>query len=119
MVLLAPFSLVRRLLGDTASPGDPVAASPDARATARAARVGRAITGAAAHTPWRSDCYPQALAARIALRALRVPHTVTFGVRRDDAGELRAHAWVTCGDLTVTGGSAEAWTGVASFAWAP
>ncbi|GAB3855883.1 hypothetical protein GCM10028801_12190 [Nocardioides maradonensis] len=91
----------------------------DARARGRAVGVARAIGSAAAHTPWRSDCYPQALTARILLRALRVPHTVVFGVRRDAAGELRAHAWVTVGDLTVTGGSPETWTGVASFAWAP
>lgn len=120
---MAPFSLVRRLLGDTPSRAatDPAAlpAVLDGRARGRAVGVARAIGSAAAHTPWRSDCYPQALTARILLRAVRVPHTVTFGVRRDAAGELRAHAWVTAGDLTVTGGSPETWTGVASFAWAP
>ncbi len=125
--------MVRRLLGEPAAPGGsgPLA-SPDASApqVARARAVGRAIGHAAVRTPWTSDCYPQALTARILLRGARVPHTVVFGLRRDDAGELRAHAWVTVGSpvgssagagrpVTVTGGSTRAWTPVGTFSWQP
>lgn len=74
---------------------------------------------AAARTPWTSDCFPQALTARLLLRVARVPHVVTFGLRRDDAGALKAHVWVATGEVAVTGGSGSSWTGVGSFAWAP
>ncbi|MBM7518735.1 hypothetical protein JOD66_003702 [Nocardioides nitrophenolicus] len=74
---------------------------------------------AATRTPWTSDCYPQALTARILLRGARVPHSVVFGVLRDPAGALLAHAWVTVGPVTVTGGSVREWTPVGSFSWRP
>ena len=61
----------------------------------------------------------RALTARIMLRVLAIPHTVSFGLRRNESGELRAHAWVSVGPLIVTGGSREKWAEVASFAWAP
>ena len=81
--------------------------------------VGRAVRHAATRTPWTSDCYPQALTARILLCAVRVPHTVVFGLRRDEDGTLRAHAWVSVDRITVTGGSTHAWTPVGTFAWRP
>lgn len=48
-----------------------------------------------------------------------MPHTVVFGLLRDEAGELLAHAWVTVGAVTVTGGSVRDWTPVGSFSWRP
>lgn len=77
------------------------------------------VRTAAARTPWTSDCFPQALTARLLLRAARVPHVVTFGVRRDDTGALKAHVWVAADHVAVTGGSGSSWTGVGSSAWAP
>jgi len=118
-----PFGALRRLLGEVGSPGDASAASPaTTHQLARARAVGRAVRHAAARTPWTSDCYPQALTARLLLRGARVPHTVVFGVRRSERGELRAHAWVTVGpdaEVTVTGGSTRAWTAVGRFTWTP
>ncbi|MDQ6522855.1 lasso peptide biosynthesis B2 protein [Nocardioides sp. LHD-245] len=127
LTVVLPFGVVRRLLGEPAAPGGSEApAPPDASApqVARARAVGRAIGRAAGRTPWTSDCYPQALTARILLRGARVPHTVVFGLRRDDAGELRAHAWVTVRSaggepVAVTGGSTRAWTPVGAFNWQP
>ncbi|WP_408899648.1 lasso peptide biosynthesis B2 protein [Nocardioides sp. R1-1] len=117
-----PFGAVRRLLGEPAAPGGvgPLA-PPDVTRDqlAHAGAVGRAIGYAAGRTPWTSDCYPQALTARILLRGARVPHSVVFGLRRGDAGELRAHAWVTVGEVVVTGGTTRAWTPVGTFTWQP
>ncbi|MFJ9317710.1 lasso peptide biosynthesis B2 protein [Pimelobacter simplex] len=122
LTVVLPFGAVRRLLGEPAAPsGTAPPACPDA--TARdltwARSVARAIRYAAARTPWTSDCYPQALTARLLLRGARVPHTVVFGLRRGTAGDLRAHAWVTVGAATVTGGSTSAWTPVGRFSWHP
>jgi hypothetical protein len=124
LTLVLPFSAIRRLLGEhrsprAAEPATPASTSTGPREAGRAQRIGWVVRTAAAHTPWRSDCYPQALAARFLLRAARVPHTVTFGVRRDDAGELKAHAWVAAADVAVTGGNGTAWVGVGTFAWSP
>jgi len=119
MILLLPFSVVRRLLGERR---DPAAQLPPPQLTddvlARAARIGTTVGLAARHTPWRSECYPQALTARVLLGVAQIPHVVSFGVRRD-GDALVAHAWVHAGTVTVTGGTGNDWTEVGSFAWSP
>lgn len=69
------------------------------------AAVGRAIRVAARLTPWQSNCFPQAITARLILAVHRLPHAVYFGVRKGASkDELLAHAWVACGRSNVTGG---------------
>lgn len=118
-ILVLPFTVVRRALGERRDPGAPAPLIPvdDATAT-RAARIGAIVRLAARHTPWRSECYPQALTARLLLAVSRIPHVVSFGVRRD-GDALVAHAWVHAGGVPVTGGSAHDYTEVGSFAWTP
>lgn len=119
LIVLVPFTVVRRLLGENqARPGqqDPVAVDPEQHF--RAAHIGRIVEAAAAHAPWRSDCYPQALTARTFLAARRIPHVVSFGVRRD-GDALIAHAWVHAGDVAVTGGDGSEYTEVGAFTWRP
>ncbi len=119
LICVAPFTLVRRLLGRDHGPA---AVAPSADLTPaqmwRARRIAEVVQHAAARTPWTSDCYPQALTARTFLALRRIPHAVDFGVRRE-SGELRAHAWVRAGRVAVTGGNGAGWTRVASFAWSP
>ena len=118
-ILVLPFSVVRRVLGERRDLR--AAASPaelDGASLGTAARIGVAIHLASRHTPWRSECYPQALTARALLGLARIPHVVSFGVRRD-GGSLVAHAWVHAGSVTVTGGTGHVWTEVGSYAWSP
>jgi hypothetical protein len=124
-ILVLPFTLVRRALGEQRHPeGTPAGAGSDAPGLLdhgdreKAARIGATVALAARHTPWRSECYPQALAARVLLAAARLPHVVSFGVRRD-GDALVAHAWVHAGDVTVTGGTGHRYTRVGAFAWTP
>jgi hypothetical protein len=67
-------------------------------------RVGQAVRIAAAHVPWRSDCFPQTLAARRLLRRRGYATTIHLGVERVGEAGLAGHAWLTCGDTVVTGG---------------
>jgi hypothetical protein len=72
----------------------------------RAREIGRVIRLAARYTPWQSNCFPQAIAARLLLGFYRVPFTLCFGLMRDaTSGEMKAHAWVTAGRVYVTGGN--------------
>ena len=68
-------------------------------------RVGLAVRRAAANVPWRSDCFPQTIAARSILKRYGYSSTVHLGVDRVGAGDLLGHAWLTCGDTVVTGGA--------------
>lgn len=119
LIVLLPFTVVRRLLGENQSrPVVRDAPALDATQQLRAAHIGRIVEAAAAHAPWRSDCYPQALAARTFLAMRAIPHVVSFGVRRD-GDALVAHAWVHAGDIDVTGGNGQSYTEVGRFAWSP
>lgn len=72
------------------------------------ARVSKAIAIVAPRVPWRSDCLVQCLAGRRWLAAKGVPARITIGVKREknEAGaeSLLAHAWLTVGDIMITGG---------------
>ena len=68
-------------------------------------RVGRAVTVAANHVPWRADCFPRTIAARALLKAYGYASTIHIGVDRQGGEGLKGHAWLTCGDVVVTGGA--------------
>jgi hypothetical protein len=83
----------------------------------RATLIGRAIRLAALYTPWDSNCFPQAIAARVLLGLYGVPYAVYFGLKRKpESSSLDAHAWVCAGKVSVTGGASfEAFTVVGVF----
>lgn len=73
---------------------------------ARARLIGRAVSIAAGYAPFRSNCLPQAMAAKALCDLWRVPCAVILGIERNrPEGDLRAHAWTSCGDATPTGGA--------------
>jgi hypothetical protein len=67
-------------------------------------RIGFSVRVAANHVPWRSDCFPQTIAARMLLKRHGHASTIHLGVERIDEHELAGHAWLTCGDTVVIGG---------------
>ena len=66
-------------------------------------RIGFAVSVAANHVPWRSDCFPQTIAARMLLKRYGHASTIHFGVERVGEDALSGHAWLTCGETVVTG----------------
>ncbi len=72
---------------------------------ARALQIGRLVRMTARYTPWNSNCFPQAVVARVLLGLYGVPYALYFGLCRDDnAGTTAAHAWIAAGRVAVTGG---------------
>ncbi len=106
LILVVPFSrLVPRM-------GRPIGAvawvplvTPAQRL--RASLVGQVVRAAAKRTPWTSNCFPQAVVARLLLGLHRVPYVIHFGLARDASAErgFGAHAWVVAGRERVTGGN--------------
>ena len=72
----------------------------------RALVIGRAVRLAAKYTPWDSNCFPQAIAARVLLGLYGLPYALYFGLMHDpeNAAGMKAHAWVAAGRVRVTGG---------------
>jgi len=81
---------------------------PSAAEQARAVQIRRALQLAEHYAPWRADCYPQAIVARVLLGLYRLPFALSMGLKRDSvSGEVQAHAWVQCGSTQVTGGDGD------------
>lgn len=71
----------------------------------RALSIARVIALAACYTPWNSNCFPQAVAAKVLLGIYGIPNSLFLGVTRNlEEGTLKAHAWVAAGRVRVTGG---------------
>lgn len=97
-LLFIPF---RRLAAGSTPPhgSDQPAADPAALSS-----VSWAIAAAANNVPWRSDCFPQTIAAQRMLKGYGYVSTIHFGVERVGKDDLEGHAWLTCGGVVVSGG---------------
>jgi len=105
LILAAPFRFLAPCLGGHAgiTPCLPVLQPQQEH---RAAVIGRAIRLAARYTPWTSNCFAQALTARLLLGVYALPYSLFFGVAREpEEQKLHAHAWVAAGRVRVTGGT--------------
>jgi len=104
IVLVVPFRKLAPVLGwdGGIAPWSPVLTDPQQD---RALQIGRAIRTMAPYTPWESNCFAQALTARLLLSLYRIPYVLYFGLKRASAAaEMEAHAWVSAGAVSVTGG---------------
>ena len=99
MLIAMPF---RRLAEKLSSRKKPVSSEAD---PAVLSSVTWAISAAANNVPWRSDCFPQTIAARKLLRKHGYESTIHIGVERVGDRDLAGHAWLTCGEVVVTGGN--------------
>lgn len=78
----------------------------DERQEMRALMVGRVVRMSARYTPWDSNCFPQAVAAKLLLSLYRIPYALFFGLTHESAlPGMRAHAWIAAGRIRVTGGA--------------
>jgi Transglutaminase-like superfamily len=116
-VLLLPFRWVTlalgQQLGETPTADDPASLS-------QRRRVARAVQRISRHTPWASNCLTQALAGKQMLRRRGIRSTLYLGVAKDAQTNLKAHAWLRSGTVTLTGGDhLERFTVITSFADAP
>ena len=115
---LIPFRRLARSLGPLQTETPPTA-PPDHLVQAQ--RIALAVARVSPHTPWTSNCFPQALVAKYWLRQRRIPATLYLGVALNKSEpsaptEMEAHAWLRCGAFIVTGESGHArFTVVACF----
>jgi Transglutaminase-like superfamily len=105
VILCIPFRHLARSLGvhRGLSPIVPLLSSDNEN---KALGISKVIQLAARHTPWHSNCFSQAIVARLLLGFHRVPCALYFGVKKDrEEGGLNAHAWVCAGPVNVSGGA--------------
>lgn len=70
----------------------------------RARMISSVVSTAARFTPWDSNCFPQAIVARVLLGLYGVRYCLYFGIRKV-AGEepFDAHTWIATGRVAVVG----------------
>lgn len=109
-ILTLSFRRLARFLGPLQME-TPSEISTDELAAAR--RIAWAISRTSPYTPWTSNCFPQALTAKLLLRRRGIPSTLYLGAAfAADKSKLEAHAWLRCGALYVTGGKGDEKYGV-------
>lgn len=62
-----------------------------------------AVNRTSRHISSANSCLPRALAAHILLKRRGLPVRMYIGVRKDDVGLLRAHAWVESDGVVIIG----------------
>ena len=97
MLIVMPF---RHLSARLSAKSDSTQTEPDQDLLQR---ISYAVSAAANNVPWRSDCFPQTIAARMLLKHHGHTSTIHLGVEKAGKDELAGHAWLTCGETIVTG----------------
>lgn len=66
-------------------------------------KVKRIVLLACEHTPWESKCLVRAMLVQYFLKRKHIPTTIYLGVNKDELNHMKAHAWIRCGNMIVTG----------------
>ena len=103
LILAVPFRTLAPRLGTAQGTAAHVPLLTHAQES-RARAIGRTVRLAARYTPWTSNCFPQAVVARVMLGMHGIPYAIHFGLMPDGDAGMRAHAWVVAGRVPVTGG---------------
>ena len=116
LLMVLPFRHVAPLLGPLRPADGPSSVALDAAENAAAIAVRRALVRVAHRVPWEASCLVRAIAGRMMLQRRRVPSVLHLGARTDREAELAAHAWLSCGDVHITGAEiADQYTPIATF----
>ena len=100
MTVTMKFSWFSRVLGRQL-PREPKA--PDEAQLARAREVASAILQMCQRAPWKTRCLVRAITAQLMLGRRRINSTLYLGVTRSEKNPIKAHAWVKCGGMFLTG----------------
>lgn len=101
IMLLIPFQKYKRYIG-THNEETPYETDINHYETIK--KVAWAVSSISRYTPWESKCLVQALTAQRMLKKRRISSTLYLGVAKDGGDGLKAHAWLRCGQIFVTGG---------------
>lgn len=88
----------------------------DKVAFAYAKKVVRYTDRLSKYTLYKSKCYDQALAVKQELNRKKIPSALIMGVNTNPGNDLKAHAWIRCGEEIIIGGMvAEDYTAIRHF----
>ncbi|WP_242847663.1 lasso peptide biosynthesis B2 protein [Niameybacter massiliensis] len=103
LILLIPFKKFRPYLGEHNADSN---LEEDIYVYRQAKKIGQVVSMVSRYTPWESKCLVQAMVAQYLLKRRKIPATLYLGVAKGSEGDLKAHAWLRCGQMIVTGDGA-------------
>lgn len=112
-ILFVPFNKLRKRMGKHKEESEE---KEEKEVYKIASHISWVVTLISSKTPWESKCLVQALTAQKMLKNKKISTTLYLGVRKQ-GNEIKAHAWLRCGEYYVTGGTIRnQYTIVAKFA---
>ena len=107
LLKIIPFRWIPRAF---ASPQSSVNSQQSAVSSVKTADINMiktALERAGRISPWKNRCLVSSLAARCMLRRRRINSILSLGVTKDTDGSLKAHAWISSGDVEIVKKSGE------------
>lgn len=80
-----------------------------------ASKIRNAVVNTSRYTPWESLCLVQSMTVQRMLNKRSISSTLYLGVNKDANNEMKAHSWIRCGKMFVTGGDGSTYATVAKF----
>ena len=111
-ILKVPFNKLKKSMGTVNKESSKEISIEDARVVMN---IREKVTIISKHTPWESLCLVQAMTVQRMLKKRGLSTTLYLGVNKDKENNMRAHAWIRCGSIYVTGGNGSGYANVAKF----
>ena len=112
-ILFLPFKYIKKRLGIAKTESTYEVEEAD---YLEAKQVCSIVMLACKYTPWESKCLIQAMLVQYFLKRRKIPTTIYLGVNKSDLSGMRAHAWIRCGKMIITGyGPKDQFIQVATF----
>ena len=80
-----------------------------------AVKIRNAVVNTSRYTPWESLCLVQSMTVQKMLSRRNISSTLYLGINKDEKNEMKAHSWIRCGKMFVTGGDGSQYATVAKF----
>lgn len=99
-ILFLPFNKLKYFMGDSKEES-PLEISYQEKE--EVLKISRYVKKISSVTLWESKCLVQALTAKYILKRHKINSTLYLGVSKDNNKNIKAHSWLRCGNLIVTG----------------
>jgi hypothetical protein len=103
LVFLVPFNYTKRLLGLKPYDNGSLQKINTLVQSGQGKTIESIIKTVHRHFPWRNTCLVQAITAKILLKRRNSEGIIVMGLKKDETGELKAHAWLLHQDGVITG----------------
>ena len=111
-ILHVPFSKLKIGLGEHNKESSSQASLEEYKVVRK---IQNAVVNTSRYTPWESLCLVQSMTVQKMLTRRKISSTLYLGVNKDSNNEMKAHSWIRCGQIYVTGGNGTGYATVAKF----